>query len=108
VLYSNVFAVPKYTIEEEGLDLLEQAWLCFVPALRPHLSEQRIDEMLNDTDNDLQLGLLHLRDPFIPSETIAERYPYTRSMEAAQLELESWIAAERIKFPGLRFIKVSF
>lgn len=108
LLYSDVFAVPSYTNEDEGQALLEQVWFCFVVALKSYYTEERVDQLLNDRDNDLQLGFNHLRDPFIPSATIIQTYPYTNTAELAEAELKNWLAFDKQKYPELRFVRINF
>lgn len=108
VFFSDVFGVPAYSTEEAGQQLLTQAWYCFVGALRNIYDEQEVFEMLHDPDNDLQLGLMHLRNPFIPSDVILKTYPYTAQKNMAEQELAEWITYEKEAYKGLKFIKVKF
>jgi hypothetical protein len=108
VFYSDVFPVAAYTNTSEGEELLSQAWNCFLAELRTKYKEERVQRLLNDDDNDLQLGLMHLRNPFIPAAKILQTYPYTATASSAQQELKRWIAYENATYPGLTFIKIDF
>lgn len=108
VFYSDAFGVPAYSAESEGQQLLTQAWYCFVSELRTMYDEDTIYALLHDPDNDLQLGLIHLRNPFIPSAEILKTYPYTATKTATQHELVDWIKYESETYKGLKFIKVNF
>ncbi|HEX8377104.1 MAG TPA: hypothetical protein VF602_04755, partial [Pedobacter sp.] len=108
VFYSDVFPVAAYSNTIEGEDLLSQAWDCFITGLQTKYSGQRLDKLLDDPDNDLQLGLMHLRDPFVPSNEVLRRSPYTATAESAKQELSNWIKEENRKYPGLLFTKIDF
>lgn len=107
VFYSDVFPVAEYTDTDEGEELLSQAWNCFLAGFRAKYNDEKVDKFLNDPDNDLQLGLTHLRDPFIPSKDIRKKHPYTATPELARQELKRWIAYESFTYRGLTFVKIN-
>ena len=108
VFYSDVFPVAAYSNESEGEELLNQAWNCFLDELRAKYEDEGVQRFLNDQDNDLRLGLMHLRNPFIPSAKILQTYPYTATATSAQLELKRWMEYENSTYPGLSFVKIDF
>lgn len=108
VFYSDVFPVAAYSNTVEGEDLLSQAWDCFISGLQTKYSGQKLDQLLDDPDNDLQLGLMHLSNPSIPSSEVVKKAPYTATAESAKQELLQWIREENRKYPGLLFTKIDF
>lgn len=106
VYYSEPFPVPEYRNEKDGQQVLDQAWYCFVGGFRKVQPEAKVYEMLHDPDNDLQTGLIHVRNPFIPSSKIRSSRPYTLTEASAKQELGEWMAFEKKNFPGVKFIKV--
>ena len=107
VFYSDVFPVAAYSNTTEGEDLLSQAWDCFITGLQAKYSGERLDKLLDDPDNDLQLGLMHLRNPFIPSNEVVKTSPYTITEKSAQQELSKWIKDDKRTYPELQFIKIN-
>jgi hypothetical protein len=57
-------------------------------------------------DYDFHLGLMHLRNPFIPSNNVVKISPYTASAKSAKQELSQWIKDDKRTYPGLLFIKI--
>ncbi len=108
VFYSDVFPVAAYSNTTEGEDLLSQAWDCFITGLQAKYSGQKLDKLLDDPDYDLQLGLMHLSNPIIPSNEVVKRSPYTATAESAKQELLQWIKDENRNYPGLLFTKIDF
>jgi hypothetical protein len=106
VFYSDVFPVAAYDNTTEGEELLAQAWNCFLNGLRTKYSGERLQKLLNDPDNDLHLGLMHLRNPFIPSNNVVKISPYTASAKSAKQELSQWIKDDKRTYPGLIFINI--
>jgi len=108
VLYSDPFPVEQYQDDETGEKLLSKAWGCLSDKLIGQFGEDKYNELLDDVDFDLMNGLQHLRNPQIPSWTIVNDYPYTRTYQSTEEEIKKWIRFDSQKTRGIKIIKVNF
>lgn len=108
VLYSHPFPVERYEDEPYGQRVLSNAWGCLSQKITQQFGEARFNQYLNDVDYDLMTGFQHIRNPQIPSDTIINEYPYTRSHASAEAELQTWLRNEKALNRNEVFIKIDF
>lgn len=108
VFYTDPFPVARYDNSGEAERLLSKAWGCLSERIIQQFGEDRYNDMLNDVDNDLHSGILHLRETGITSVEITNNYPYSASLVATQAELRAWIDFNRKKNANIQFVKIRF
>ncbi|WP_207427893.1 hypothetical protein [Pedobacter sp. SYSU D00535] len=106
VYYTDSFPVPAYADEYAAEDLQHEFFNCLIGNLREQVNEDQLIAILNNPDFQIEDGLMHLRNPSIPSDEIARTYPYTASYETSQRERDNWIRFDREQSKDLKFVKV--
>lgn len=108
VLFSLPFPVERYEDESYGQRVLYNAWGCLSERITEQFGEARFNSYLNDVDYDLMTGFQHIRNPHIPSDTIVNDYPYTKSFASAEKEMRTWMKNEKALNQEVRFVEIDF